>query len=125
MKRILLFTLSLVLLTTIGCKSVDQNPTPEQIRQDTAKATKTAAQDAKAVVEGVKDGLKSKTPGTAGTININTASADDLKTLPGIDDVRAHRIIANRPYDHADDLVKKHVVSRDEYDRISGQVVAQ
>jgi DNA uptake protein ComE-like DNA-binding protein len=125
MKRRLLFTLSLILLTAAGCKSANENPTPEQIRQDTAKATKAAAQDAKAVVEGVKDGLKSKTPGTGGAININTASPDDLKTLPGIDDTRAQRIIANRPYDHSDDLVAKHVVSRDEYDRISSQIVAQ
>lgn len=104
-----------------GC---NQNPSPEQVRQETAKATATAAKDAKAVAEGVADGLKSKV-GTSGTqVNINTATADDLKTLPGVDDVRAHRIIANRPYDHSDDLVKKHVVNQAEYDRISGQITA-
>src|SRR5579863_1479497 len=117
MKNAAILVLSFASLAFTACSPGSQNPTPEQIRQDTAKATETAAKDAKAVVQGVEDGIKAK--------NINTATPDRLKTLPGIDDARANRIIANRPYDHADDLVKKHVVSQDEYDRIAGQVVAQ
>jgi DNA uptake protein ComE-like DNA-binding protein len=120
MKRTLLCTLTLALMTSIGCTPAQRNP--DEIRQETAKATKEAAQDAKAVVQGIGDGLKSKV-GTS--VNINSATADQLKTLPGIDDVRARRIIAHRPYDHSDDLVKKHVVSQAEYDRISSQIVAQ
>jgi DNA uptake protein ComE-like DNA-binding protein len=122
MKNGALLTLICFSLLFAGCSPSNQNPTPDQIRQDTAKATKTAAQDAKAVVQGVEDGIKAK---NANAVNINTATADQLKTLPGVDDVRAGRIIANRPYDHSDDLVRKHVVSQAEYDRISGQVVAQ
>lgn len=123
MKRIGLFTLicGVFVLMLAGC---NQNQTPEQVRQETAKATATAAKDAKAVAEGVADGLKSKV-GTAGTqVNINTATADELKTLPDVDEVRARRIIVNRPYDHADDLVKKHVINQAEYDRISSQITA-
>ena len=122
MKNAAILVLSFASLAFTACSPGSQNPTPEQIRQDTAKATETAAKDAKAVVQGVEDGIKAK---NANTVNINTATPDRLKTLPGIDDARANRIIANRPYDHADDLVKKHVVSQDEYDRIAGQVVAQ
>jgi DNA uptake protein ComE-like DNA-binding protein len=96
------------------------NPTPEQIRRDTAKATRAAAQDAKAVVQGVGDAMKKN-----GAVDVNTASADDLEKLPGVDPARARRIIANRPYDHTDDMVKKHAISQDEYDRISSQVVAK
>jgi DNA uptake protein ComE-like DNA-binding protein len=122
MKIRALLTVSSFLLLFAGCSPSHQNPSPDQIRHDTAKATETASKDAKAVVQGVEDGLKSK---SANAVNINTATADQLKTLPGIDDVRANRIIADRPYDHSDDLVRKHVISRDEYDRIAGQVVAQ
>jgi DNA uptake protein ComE-like DNA-binding protein len=111
---------ALILLLAAGCTS-DQRNNPDEIRQETAKATREVARDAKAVAQGVGDGLKSKV-GTS--ININTATADQLATLPGINDARARRIIANRPYDHADDLVKKHVVPQEEYDRISGQIVA-
>ncbi len=117
MKIVLLASLGIVLLA--GCQQQSQ-PSPDQIRQDTAKATHEAVQDAKAVGQGVVDGLKKSK-----TVNINAASADQLEELPGIDDARARRIIANRPYDHADDLVKKAVVPRAEYDRISGQVVAK
>jgi len=117
MKIVLLGMLGIVLLA--GCQQ-SQQPSPDQIRQDTAKATHEAVQDAKAVGQGVVDGLKKSR-----TVNINSASPDDLKKLPGIDDARARRIIDNRPYDHADDLVKKGVVPQAEYGRISGQVVAK
>jgi len=120
MKRTLLCASGFLLLFAAGCNS-DQHNNPDEIRRQTAQATKDARQDAKAVVQGVEDGLKTK---NSSAIDINNASADQLKSLPGIDDVRARHIIANRPYDHSNDLVKKHVISQDEYDRISSQVVA-
>ena len=101
-----------------GCRPIQ--PTPDQIRQNTAKATHDAVQDAKAVGQGVWDGLKKSK-----AVNINAASQDQLEKLPGIDEARARRIIRDRPYDHADDLVKKGVIPQAEYDRISGQVEAR
>jgi hypothetical protein len=120
-KRAWICSSALSLLLAAGC-TPDQRNDPDKIREETAKATREAARDAKAVVQGVGDGLKSKV-GTS--VNINTATADQLTTLPGVNDARARRIIANRPYDHPDDLVKKHVVPQVEYERISGQIVAQ
>jgi len=107
----------LVSLSLAGCTRHDRSPA--EIRQQTAQATATATRDAKAVVQGVVDGLKQQS-----AVNINRATADDLKSLPGIDDADAHRIIANRPYSDSDDLVKRHIISREEYDRISGKIVA-
>ena len=118
MKRTLFFTLTLALLTAIGCTQAQRNP--DAIRQDTAKAAAEAKQDAKALVQGVEDGLKTK-----GQVNINNATPDQLEALPGIDAARARRIIAGRPYQSSDDLVKRHLVAKAEYDRIAGQVVAQ
>ena len=115
MKCTLAFTLALFAVT--GCTT--QQRSPEQIRTETADATSTAAKDAKAVAQGVADGLKQKGP-----ININRASPDDLKTLPGIDEATARRIIDNRPYDNPGDLLKKHVISKTEYDRIADKVTA-
>jgi competence protein ComEA len=117
MKRVLFCTMTFVLLTSIGCTPADRNP--ETIRHDTAKATAEAATDAKAVVQGVKDALTTK-----GSVDINKATAEQLEALPGIDAGRAHRIIAARPYASTDEVVKRHLVSKEEYDRISGQVVA-
>ncbi len=45
-----------------------------------------------------------------------------MKKLPGIDDAAAQRIIDNRPYDDSYDLVKKHSVSKNEYDQIAEKV---
>jgi|SRR5579863_8522258 len=102
----------------IGCATHDRSP--DQIREETAHATSTAARDTKAVVQGVVEGVKQQR-----TININRSSVDDLRSLPGIDATTAHRIIENRPYKDSYDLVKRHIVSREEYDRISGKIEAR
>jgi competence protein ComEA len=56
----------------------------------------TAASSAPAVGQG----------GGGGLINLNTATATDLETLPGIGPSKAAAIIANRPYSTVDDLDK-------------------
>ena len=119
MKRI--FFATIALLGLVGCNRA--NPSPETIRHDTAKATNEAVADAKAVAKGVADGLKQQ-KGPKGAVDINKASADDLETLPGVDAVRAQKIIDGRPYEDPSDLRKRHIVTTAEYDRISGQVVA-
>ncbi len=114
-----LLTLSLLVpLVLVGCTSHDRSP--DQIREQTAHATSTAARDAKAVVQGVVEGVKQQR-----TININRSSAGDLESLPGIDDAAAQRIIAHRPYSDSYDLVKRRIVSQGEYDRISGKIEAR
>ncbi len=115
---------AMALLGMAGCNTQPTNPTPEQIRENTAKATSEVVRDTKAVAKGIEDGVKQQT-GKDRRIDLNRASADDLKTLPGVDDARAQKIIDGRPYDATGDLVAKHVVSKAEYDRISDKVVAQ
>ncbi len=110
--------LPLALLALAGCTAHDRSP--DEIRQQTAQATSTVARDTKAVAQGVVQGIKQQR-----TININKASADDLKSLPGIDETAAHRIIDHRPYNDSYDLVKNHIISRAEYDRISNKVEAR
>lgn len=120
MKYAGLFLFAITLVAAGGCSHENQGPSPDQIRQDTAKATRTAARDAKAAVQGVVDGLKKQKP-----VNINTASADDLETLPGIDTTRAQKIIASRPYRSSAELATRRVIPQSEYDRIANQITAQ
>ena len=116
MRLFVLVPLALIALT--GCTAHDRSP--DEIREQTARATSTAVRDAKAVTQGVVEGVKQQR-----TININHASADDLKSLPGIDDDAAQRIIEDRPYTDSEDLVKRHIISRAEYDRIAGKIEAR
>lgn len=111
-----LFTLTLIPLA--AC--TPEKRSPDAIRQDTARATSEAAKDVKAVAQGVAEGLKQKGP-----VNINKASETDLEALPGIDEAAARRIVEGRPYDAGSDLVKKHLVSKTEYDRIADKIVAK
>jgi DNA uptake protein ComE-like DNA-binding protein len=112
------FACLLAVVFLAGCTTHDRSP--DAIRQDTAKVTREATQDAKAMAKGVVEGLKD-----SGSINVNKASADDLKKLPGIDDPTARRIIDNRPYDDSYDMVKKRVITKHEYDQIAGKVTAK
>jgi competence ComEA-like helix-hairpin-helix protein len=45
-------------------------------------------------------------------VNINTATIEELKTLPGIIPARARLIVANRPYQSVDDLAKLQGIGR-------------
>ena len=58
-------------------------------------------------------------------IDINSASKDQLQTLAGIGDATAQKIIDGRPYKRKNELVSKKLVSKSEYDKIKGQIIAK
>jgi DNA uptake protein ComE-like DNA-binding protein len=51
-------------------------------------------------------------------LDVNTASVDELKALPGITDEIANKIVAGRPYKGKDQLLKQNLVSKEEYAQI-------
>lgn len=56
-------------------------------------------------------------------ININTASSQELDTLPGIGPATAQKIISNRPYQMVEELKDKKVVSASVFEKIKDQIV--
>jgi DNA uptake protein ComE-like DNA-binding protein len=112
----------------------------EKMRQDAASATAKAkpaleaagkeinqvadraAEDARAAVQGAKEGWSGN---QQPLVDLNKSTEADVEGLPGLTAQDAHDIVQHRPYADKHDLVTRHVLTQATYDKISDRVTVK
>ena len=63
-------------------------------------------------------------PGLAKLVDINKASIDDLKKVPGLDESLAKKVVGGRPFKSVDELLSKKILSKDVFDKVKPLLMA-
>lgn len=113
---------SAALATVLALACHDSTAAADKASQGTASVRPASAAPAKA-------GTAASAAPTAAAarpklVDINSASAAELKTLPGIGDKQASRIIAGRPYPSKAKLAADKILTETEYFALKGRIVA-
>ncbi len=93
----------------------------KEVASETSKAAAVAERKLDAVAAGVKEGLQTN----SNRLDVNTATAEKVATLPGIGKTKAQQIVKARPYGSTHDLVARGILTESQYERISPQITAR
>ena len=93
-----------------------------------AQAPPAGKADPKAAKAGKADTKKAPeaaTEAASALVDVNRASADELKKLPGIGDAYSAAIIKNRPYANKTQLTSRKVIPNATYEKIRDRIIAK
>lgn len=110
-----LLAAALLLPAGLALAAVDKAPAAGETK-DLGKA-KAADKEAKA--------KKAQAAAKVKLVDINSAGKAELKTLPGISEAEADKIIAGRPYNSKARLITRNIVSREVYENIKKLIIAK
>jgi competence protein ComEA len=109
---------AIVLLCGLTACAPNQNQ--EELKEKTARATAELKGDAKAVASGVREGWSRDKP-----LDVNSATREQLISLPGVTGAEADGVIAGRPYDDPGQLVTRRILPQGKYDKIADRLTAK
>ena len=115
--------LSAALFAMAGAAFAQKTETPKATPATPMAAPAAMAPAAKAEPAPVPKADAKKEP-----LDINSATKDELKALPGIGDVFADKIIKGRGkkgYSGKDDLLKKKILNQKTYDGVKEMIIAK
>jgi DNA uptake protein ComE-like DNA-binding protein len=79
---------------------------------------------AAAQAPAAKQSVSEKIAADATKLDLNTATPDQLKALPGMGEAYVKRVIEGRPYTAKNQLTTRGILPAEEYERIKEQVIA-
>ena len=110
--------LTIVLLAAlVGCT---QQQNSQDLKEQAAQATAEVKSDAKALAAGIREGWSRDKP-----LDLNTATKNELLSLPGVTAAEADRVIAGRPYGEPGEVVTRRIMPKTEHDKIADRVTAK